>query len=1064
MQYPFVFAGLGGATPVPGADLDANFQAAVLANQVLGLARLPLPIADDTDLLTVLRGTTMYTTPVSAVGAEALAIATVAANTANTAAAAADEAAALATTAAELAQGALPNFAALQGPKPDADTLVIAGLLSPGDGRGGRFTWVSTETTADDGFIFAKPSTVSGAGRYVRSSYLAYLNLLAEWYVDPATRTLSAAMQDRIYAAFAAQALGAQTPLPGVPTTTFTPGQYKTDGNAPLVLDASWQTVVGEGRGSVVTFPIESYARSQTIQDLTSVSLVPGEGTGLTFVDSIDLNVISVADAGGGDILITFDDRHHAQNIAFGVLTLNASPYVGDFALTAIPSPTTLQVTASFSTTATGTATLVGASPNTNGDNSGLIFASWDTGFATHGRCAFKAFARINSSLNNVGYWANHNGELRLENSVLSGNADVALLNTQGSLIIGLTQIQKTDTSAAGLLMYGDDDLYGFHPSESYILGVTAALGDSNRKLNIVSMEAANPATNTGTCQARSLAVTITNDVISGRIVVSSYPTKTGVDADLTVDGGSAAPQQVTIASTSSYNGDYVIQAKIDDYSFSIETDYTTDQSGTALITLYIQQVILDPGAAVGNDAYRGYLFKTTGGTGAGQQSVISKYTGADKRAFLQTPLTIGTDATTTYEILGTKLTTDTPTLARDLYPWVAGIVASTDQDGQVSIAQASGVRSIVVGREFTSDQTGALILQADDVVLVGRDKAMVEQMRFTGGHVSSFSAQNCDLVDLVGVRVKGAILIGEGVTGLTRYGNMRGSFGSDPFRDVPVYFVKGVAKGYGEIGTFNYFNVTSETAYIGGGACRGFRMPHTASGVKGNPIPIVSISDAGGGLCLITLESAHFSRSSNYPFDVTIGGTTNYNGKFEVQEYVDTTTLTIKATFTSSQTGVCTLNTNEAAEWDGNFTNGAQVFDVTAGLLWRKTSDEGPDAQPEQRAPTDGIWTGANTGRVLASWNPDGTQVDPDDELQINVESISKSSSQYTISFKRGLMAGYRPRLSVRFDGATGTPPSGAIFKVITKNLGSIVIQACDGSGAPYTAGISGQIEIFSR
>lgn len=884
--------------------------------------------------------------------------------------------------------------------------------------------------------------------------------IFAASYISPLTGYLTGGLQDAIYAGFANQGAQPQIPLAGTPLIQFTSGLYRGTGDsAQLILDASWQTLVGDPRGSVISVPLVSYARNQTFRDLTLVSPSALTGTGLRFADTVALTVASVTDAGGSSVNVTFNERHHAQNTAFAVLTMAAGAYVGDYLTTQILSPYALKVTAAYAGNAVGTAVLTGASPNVGGDASGLVIENWDVGLKTEGRAAFKGFTGGSIQYNNIGWWTNHTGELRASNMIISANNDVAILTTRGSINFTGVQAQKVDAGAAGWLVLGDDALYGNHPIESYPTGCNFALGDSHRVLIVTGMAASNPANNTGTCQGRSLAIAVTNSATSGRIVVSSYPISMGVNANLTVDQGATSPQQITISGTTDYNAVYNIQSKIDSYSVEVLATYTSGQSGTGLITGFPTMVLLSSSASAVDDFYRGYRLKITSGTGSGQSAVIQSYVGATGATQLRSSLTPGTDATSTYQIVGTALTTSTPSYCRELYPNLLCITHSTNQDGQTWIAKCPDANTVVVSNEFTTSQTAQLVALAADVAMVGRKIDMVEQFRFSGGHASSLALENVSLCDLVGTRVKADMMIGRNVTGVLRMGSTRGSFGADPYRAVQPYFPYGTPHGYGEIGWLNATGVTSDNAYLGSGGEYGIRVPNTPGGTTGRAIAITSIADAGGGLVRLTLATPHFSRSGGWPFTVTISGTSNYNGTFVVQEYFDFLTLTIKASYVGSQTGTCTLNTQQTKNWNGSYVNGTTVFLETAGLLWRAQGAWGPDAQPEFRAPTTGIITSANTARVFCAWNTDGTLVSGVEKL--NVASTSVSGARITITFNRGIGTGYFTAPLARRTSTTGAIPSGGGYAIITESSGSVVLEARDGSDAPYASRFPGQVEI---
>lgn len=103
-------------------------------------------------------------------------------------------------------------------------------------------------------------------------------------------------------------------------------------------------------------------------------------------------------------------------------------------------------------------------------------------------------------------------------------------------------------------------------------------------------------------------------------------------------------------------------------YLLDVEHSGTLAAGGTTSVTL-------DADAATSDDTYNGYLLRTTGGTAADQQTVITDYNGTTLVASLSPTITL-TDATTTFAIF-THPRSEDRLVRRDL-DWVNRNVGTT--------------------------------------------------------------------------------------------------------------------------------------------------------------------------------------------------------------------------------------------------------------------------------------------------------------------------------------------------------------------------------------------------
>ena len=112
--------------------------------------------------------------------------------------------------------------------------------------------------------------------------------------------------------------------------------------------------------------------------------------------------------------------------------------------------------------------------------------------------------------------------------------------------------------------------------------------------------------------------------------------------------------------------------------------------------------ITLDAGASVNDDQYNGNRIWLTGGTGSGQDRVISDYVGATKVATVEAAWSVTPDATTTFVISGTE------------YPQpgtAAFLAASQEVNAQVKVPFACTLRSLFFRTLTSQGANGDLVL-----------------------------------------------------------------------------------------------------------------------------------------------------------------------------------------------------------------------------------------------------------------------------------------------------------------------------------------------------------------
>jgi hypothetical protein len=197
------------------------------------------------------------------------------------------------------------------------------------------------------------------------------------------------------------------------------------------------------------------------------------------------------------------------------------------------------------------------------------------------------------------------------------------------------------------------------------------------------------------TASSNTSTVTLTADTAGVPFVVTS-----------SVSGGTGTIGSVTLGTASAGPNDFTTAANWENGVPVVETG--TAQAGAS------GTITLASGASSTDDYYKGYVVKTTGGTGSGQYRPITAYNGTTKVATVETSWSVTPDNTTPYSI-GPKvsiLNSNTPILwgldQSSLFVSELNIAKTFVAPGQIGLyldrLQTGASSSVTTATEYRED------------------------------------------------------------------------------------------------------------------------------------------------------------------------------------------------------------------------------------------------------------------------------------------------------------------------------------------------------------------------
>ncbi len=177
-----------------------------------------------------------------------------------------------------------------------------------------------------------------------------------------------------------------------------------------------------------------------------------------------------------------------------------------------------------------------------------------------------------------------------------------------------------------------------------------------------------------------------------------------------------------------------------------------TAQAGAA------SSITLHAGASAVDDAYKGMVIRTTGGTGSGQVAAITAYAGATKIATVTPAWTVTPDITTTFSIDANALYRPVSTGLETLTHWLYQHHNNPATNSRRRRLKGSAATASIAVRtrglvEFAAQFTGQLVANPDDVAKpaaptyqASSPEVFVNAQAFLGNGAVKFSECSFDL------------------------------------------------------------------------------------------------------------------------------------------------------------------------------------------------------------------------------------------------------------------------------------------------------------------------------